>query len=149
VRAEVLHTLAEQRAPGTFDLCRRALRLRSFRDTIRAAALQALGELEDQRGITLARRHAAYGKSRWARDAAMKALASLAQAHPPAAAEIQRLLEGFLEDSSFFARVSAAQALGALGRPQAVAALRRVADSDVDRRIQLSASAALEPGAVP
>jgi HEAT repeat protein len=54
------------------------------------------------------------------------------------------VLEGYLGDPSFFARISAAQALGKLGRSQAVPALQRVARADVDRRIQLSARAALE-----
>jgi aminopeptidase N len=144
VRAEILLTLARARGSGALPLCRRALRVPSFRDAIRAAALEALGELELEQGIKLAMQHARYGSSRWARDAAMKTLAALGRSFPQRARAIQDLLEAALLDRSFFGRMSATEALGRLARPQAVPALRRFERSDVDARLQRAAQMSIQ-----
>jgi len=143
VRAEILRTLARRRADATFALCRRALRLPSYRDCIRAAALEALGLLEDERSIDVVLPWCRYGHSRWARSAAMRALATLGQSFPARARAIEEILIGSLGDRDFFANIDAAEALARLGRPQAVPALRLLARSDVDRRIQRAAEMAL------
>jgi aminopeptidase N len=143
VRAEILRTLSKLRAPDAFQRCRGALRERSWRDRVRVGAFESLAELEDERGIELALQHAERGHGRWERAAAMKALAQLGRSVPTRARSIQDALERYLGDPSFFACIAAAEALGGLGRSQAVAALRRLERSDVDRRIQRAASEAI------
>lgn len=143
VRAEILTTLAAIRAPDAFERCAAALDTSSFRDVIRSAALRAFDVLQDERGIDLAMRYAAYGQSRWTRAAAMSALAGLARTVPHRARRIQEGLEQHLRDRSFWAQLAAAESLGKLGRPAAVEALRRLEKADVDGRLQKAARDAI------
>ena len=142
VRAEILRTLARRRAPDTLALCRRALRTDSHRDSIRTAALEALALLHDEAGIDMALPYARPGHSRWVRAAAMKTLATLGQSFPLHGHAIQDLLTAALREDDFFANLAAAEALGQLRRPDAIAALRALAVADVDRRIQRMADEA-------
>ena len=144
VRAAILGAMARSRAPQAFEFLTRALRLDSFRDVIRAAALRGLGVLEDERGVDVATAHAAAGRSRWCRDAALHALAALGRAHPQRRSAVQETLEAALQDSSFYAVFSGIDALGKLGAGEAVSALRRVEQSDVDGRLQKAAREAIE-----
>ncbi len=136
VRAEILRTLARRRAPVTLALCRRALRTDSHRDSIRAAALEALALLHDEAGIDMALPYARPGHSRWVRAAAMKSLATLGQSFPARGHALQDALAAALRENDFFANLAAAEALGQLRRPEAIPALRALARADVDRRIQ-------------
>lgn len=74
----------------------------------------------------------------------MQTLATLGRIHRAGARQVQDLLEGFLEADSFFAQLSAAKALGTLGRASAAAALQRVIDSDTDGRVAKVARKALD-----
>jgi HEAT repeat protein len=82
----------------------------------------------------------------------LRALAALGRAFPAHARGIEAELTATLREPGFFAVLSAAAALGQLGRPQAVAALRRLEESDVDGRLQRAARdaiAALTQNATP
>jgi aminopeptidase N len=144
VRAEILTTAARVGGAGAFEFVTAGLEVESFRDAIRAAALRALAELEDERGIDVALAWSRYGHGRWTRDAALKSLAALGRQHPRRAHEIQREIELLLRDPSFFAVLAAAEALGQLGRAQAVPALRRLQRADVDGRLQKAAREAID-----
>jgi len=143
VRGEVITALARIAGAGAWDTVQAALREESFRDTVRASALRALVEIQDERGVELARRWARPGGSRWARDAALRTLAALGRAFPTHARSAEEQMTRTLREPSFFAVISAAAALGHLGRPQAIAALRRVEESDVDGRLQRTAREAI------
>jgi aminopeptidase N len=144
VRAEILSAVARIRAPRALDFVARGLAVDSFRDVVRATALRGLAEIEDVRGIELALPWAAPGTSRWARDAAMRALAVLGRLHPAHGRTIQDAIERTLREPYFFAQLSAIGALGSLGRSQALPALRRVETADVDGRLQRAAREASE-----
>ena len=74
----------------------------------------------------------------------MHTLASLARIHRSRARAVQDVLEACLEEESFFAQLSAAKALGKLGRASATAALERVMERDTDGRIRKAARRALD-----
>ena len=136
VRAEIATALSRIGAPGAFEFLVAALGVDAFRDVVRAAALRGFAELEDERGIDVVLPWAGRGHSRFARDAALRTLAVLGRIHPTRGRSIQDVLEAALGGDSFFAALSAAEALGRLGREQAVPALRRLAERDVDGRLQ-------------
>jgi HEAT repeat protein len=144
VRAEILAALSRIGAPDTFEFLVRALDVPSFRDVIRSAALRGLAELEDERGIDKALAWIAPGPSRWARDAAMRSAALLGRLYPARARVVQDALERVLAEGSFFGVLSSVDALGKLGRAQALSALRRVAAADIDGRLQKAAREAAE-----
>ena len=144
VRAEILSAVARIRAPRAFEFLARGLAVDSFRDIVRAAALRGLAEIEDVRGIDLALPWAVPGQSRWARDAAMRALAVLGRLHPAHGRTVQDAIERTLREPLFFAQLSAIGALGSLGRSQALPALRRIETADVDGRLQRAAREAAE-----
>jgi aminopeptidase N len=106
--------------------------------------LRGLGELEDERAIDVVLPWSHPGRSRWTRDYAMRALAALGRSHPPRARVIQDALEAALREESFFTIHAAIDALGKLGRSQAIAALRRVQLADLDGRLQKAAREAIE-----
>jgi aminopeptidase N len=144
VRAQIVQTLVRLRHPKAESLCRAALRLRSHRDNIRAAALAGLAQLEVESGIDLALKHASPGGSRWQREAALLALAKLARVHPSRARAIEDVLESTLDNDGFFAQLAAAKALGVLGRSTATGALQRAMQSDTDGRLRKAARRSLE-----
>lgn len=144
VRAEILTSLSKIGGAEVFEFLLQGLRVESFRDVVRAAALRGLAQLEDGRGIDAALPWSRYGHSRWARDAAMRCLATLARVHTSRARQVQDQLETYLGDASYFAVLSAAEALGKLGRSQAQPALHRLQRSDVDGRLQKAAREAME-----
>src|SRR5262249_44021177 len=81
--------------------------------------------------------------TRWARDAALRALAALGRAIPSRGRAAQEAIEAVLREPSFFAVLSAAEALGKLGRSQALPALRRLHSAEVDARLQKAAHDAI------
>jgi aminopeptidase N len=139
VRAEIAAAVARIAAPGAFEFLVAATRIDSFRDVVRVAALRGLAELEDERGIDAILPWARRGHSRFTRDAALRALAVLGRAFPARGRPVQDVLETALASESFFAVLAAAEALGRLGRVQAAPALRRLAERDVDGRLQRAA----------
>jgi aminopeptidase N len=152
VRAEIASSVARIAATSAFEFLHAALNVNSFRDVIRAAALKGLADLEDERGIDAALPWAARGRSRFTRDAALRALAVLGRAFPARGRAVQDVLETALADDSFFAVLAAAEALGKLGRAPAIPALRRLEQRDVDGRLQRAArdaAAALTETASP
>jgi aminopeptidase N len=136
VRGEIATAVARIGAAGAFEFLCAALRSESFRDVVRAAALRGFAELEDERGIAVVLPWAGRGHSRFARDAALRTLAALGRIHPTHGRAVQDVLEAALAGESFFAALAAAEALGRLGREQAVPALRRLSERDVDGRLQ-------------
>jgi aminopeptidase N len=143
VRAEILTSLSRIRAAGTAEFLVAALRVASFRDVVRAAALRGLGELDDERGLDAVRPWMRHGHERWTRDAAMRTAALLGRAFPSRGRAVQEELEMALREPSYFAVQSAIDALAKLGRPQAVPALRAAQLSDIDARLQKSAREAI------
>jgi aminopeptidase N len=139
VRAEIATAVARIGAAGAFEYLVACLPIDSFRDVIRAAALRGLAELEDERAIDAVLPWAERRHSRFTRDAALRALALLGRAFPGRGRAVQDVLERALDGDSFFATLSAAEALGRLGRTAAIPALRRLEQRDVDGRLQRAA----------
>ncbi len=144
VRAETVTALARVEGAVAWPVLAAALATDAFRDLIRAAALRAIGDLEDERGFEAVLPYAGPGQSRWARDAAFRTLAVLGRAFPARGRKVQDLLEAALRETSFFTVLSAADALGKLGRAPALGALRRLEAAEVDGRLQKAARDAIQ-----
>jgi aminopeptidase N len=119
----------------------------SWRDQIRTAAVAALAELGDERGVAPAVALASYGQPYRSRANAIESLAKLAKNLPDSSSkskdEIRELLVKLTRDPQDRAARSAVSALGELGDPKAVPALQKLADSASSDEIKHRARAAI------
>ncbi len=104
----------------------------SFDDRIRKAAVSALGDLADARGIDAARSLAAYGAPYRSRSTGIEALARIGRANPTLKGDVRRFLEPLLNDPQDKPANSVPGALGRLGDADAIAALQAFADGAAD-----------------
>jgi aminopeptidase N len=97
----------------------------AFRDMLRTAALRALVQLHDEKGIDVAMRMAAYGQPYRTRPRAIEALGDLgATLEKQKRDPICRSLMKLLDDPTQTAQYAAAKALGDLGDDRAESALQ-------------------------
>jgi HEAT repeat protein len=119
----------------------------SFRDLLRTAALRALVQLNDEKGIDPAMAMAAYGQPYRTRPRAIDALGKLGATLEKEKREpICRFLVQLLDDPTESAQYAAAAALGTLGDEQAKPALQAFADGsgpEKDKAVARGALAAL------
>ncbi len=143
VEAEAALALGETRDRRAFDILEGAMRRESHLDSIRAHALGGMAETRDERTIAVAREWSAYGKPPRARVAAIGALAKMARQRDPWRDEIVDYLAPFSDDKEFMVRMRLPAAFEEIGDPRALAPLHRLADRDLDGRIQRRARTAI------
>jgi aminopeptidase N len=110
-------------------LCRRA----SFQDVVATRAIEGLGRCGDERALPLIRDALRPGATWSARRAVVTALAELARG-TGVARTARELIEARLADRDFRVRGEAAAALGRLGLPDAIPAIRAALTAELDGR---------------
>ncbi len=144
VIAAALRSLGARRALGAYRMLTAAVARAPYDGVVASAALGGLGELGDARAFPLLLQKTTYGTPERERNAAVVALALLAKRlHQPdrALAVLEHLV---LKDDLISTRLAAASALGTLGDPRAIPALRRVERSDTQEIVRIQAWTAIQ-----
>ena len=143
VEAEALLALGKTRDERAFAHLTEALGRDSYLEVIRTHAIAGMAELRDERAIDVAREFSAYGRPPRARVAAIGTLARFAALKDNRRAEILDFMTPLAEDREFMVRMRIPSAFAEIGDPRALPALRRLADRDLDGRVQRHASDAI------
>ncbi|HXW83178.1 MAG TPA: M1 family aminopeptidase, partial [Candidatus Binataceae bacterium] len=143
VEAEAALALGRTRDSRAFEQLTRALERDSYREVIRVHALGGMAETRDPRAIDVARGFAAYGKPAQARAAALGTLARMGSIHEPRRTEIIDFLTPLADDRDFVIRSRISGVFEEIGDPRALGPLQRLADRDLDGRIQRRARDAM------
>ncbi|MEE9285638.1 MAG: M1 family aminopeptidase [Dehalococcoidia bacterium] len=130
VEAEAARTLGKTRSANAFEPLVQALDRDSHMEVIRAATMDGLASLRDERGLEVAKGWAQYGKPEMVRGAALVAVAKLGEEKK----ETLEFLADFLRDPALRVRLRAAEALENLGDGKAVPALEAQANRELDGR---------------
>ncbi len=125
VRAAALNSLAKIKAPNAFDVLFVAVKSDSPDDTLRIAALRALGTLGDDRAVPILLEWSALGKPLDSRGAAIGAVASLDKNNH----EITKTLASYLREPYFRVKFPTMFALGRRGDPEAIGPLEDLVKS--------------------
>lgn len=142
VEAELARAAGRTRKPLVLDALVEALGRSSWRDLVRAAALDGLSALRSERVLELAAPHLAPSRGLAARASAAHAVASVRE--PPALKERAReLLEGYLEEVNPYFVPAVLDALVRLGEPAARGPMARLVEQARDGRIVRRAREAL------
>ena len=143
VEAEAVLSLGKTRDERAFAHLTDALGRDSYLEVIRAHALAGMAELRDERAIDVAREYAAYGRPPRARVAALGTLARFAAIKENRRVEILDFMSPLADDREFMVRMRIPSAFSEVGDQRALPALRRLADRDLDGRIQRHANDAI------
>ncbi|HEY2486682.1 MAG TPA: M1 family aminopeptidase [Candidatus Binataceae bacterium] len=143
VEAETALALGKTRDRRAGGILERALQRPSYLDVIRAHALGGIAESRDERALGVGREWSTYGKPPRARVAALGALAKIARQREAWREEIIDYLMPLSDDREFMVRMRLPGALEEIGDSRAIAPLRRLADRELDGRIQRRARAAV------
>lgn len=144
VRAAAVSALGKARAKGAYAAIAAATRRASWNDVERGAALAALGDLGEARGVDLCRKYAAPGWPLAARTGAVESLARLAQRHPDQREEIAAFLVDLLDDPEYHLRRRVAEVCGEIDLPIVREALARARAADVQFGVRRAARLSLE-----
>ena len=118
---------------------------KSWRDQIRTAAVEALGNLGDARGIEPSMKLASYGQPFRSRSTGFEALGKLARGvDEKQRDEIRRFLLPLTRDPQERSARAAINALGAAGDERALDDLRRIADSSAPEELRQAARGAID-----
>jgi aminopeptidase N len=148
VRARALEGLAEGKFEKAYGVLEDALDQESHNDVVRAAALEGFAALGATRAVGLCREWAEYGRPREARQAAVMSLAKLGKRlddegdREEIRDTLTRLLER--EDDFVHTRAAVARALGELGDAEAISALERARQTNLERRYVAAVDEAIE-----
>jgi aminopeptidase N len=122
VEAEAARAVGRLRAPGAFEVLSALLKRDTWNDTVLAAALDGLAELQDARGYALAHKYARYGSPQYARRTAVMAVARLAEVAQKKRDAVE-LLSELLRDRMFRVQMGVFDAAKALGERDLIGAL--------------------------
>jgi aminopeptidase N len=139
VEGEALKALARTRQPGTREIVVAALPREGFNGTVRAMALDGLGEARDAEALPAILERLRYGEPVAARVAATHALGKLAEGKR----ELVERLALLLEDPDFYVRLAACEALAEAKAVAGRAGLERLLKRDPSGRVQRHALEAL------
>ncbi|HVA27933.1 MAG TPA: M1 family aminopeptidase [Candidatus Baltobacteraceae bacterium] len=139
VVAGAFAALGALHAPGVYGRLVAALDRPSFRQTVAAGALEGLAAYGDTAALPLIIAKTAYGTQDQERDAAVAALAELAKRTDKPKVALPTLLDLVAHDPVIDVRIAAANALGVLGDPTAIPALKRVAAGDAQLLVHIAA----------
>jgi aminopeptidase N len=143
VEAEAVLSLGKTRDERAYAYLTEALKRESYLDVIRTHAIAGMAELRDERAIDVARDLSTYGKPARARVAAIGALAKFAALKDSRRVELIDFMAPLADDRDFMMRIRIPSAFAEIGDHRALSALRRLADRDLDGRIQRHANDAI------
>ncbi|HME82921.1 MAG TPA: M1 family aminopeptidase [Candidatus Eremiobacteraceae bacterium] len=135
VEAAAATSIGKTKSPKAFELLRKSLAKDSFNDVVRAAALAGFAALGDERAVPIALDWTKYGRSTFARRAAVSALARLGERRQ----DVVDAIIGLLDDKQLRVRLAAADALGAMNAVRALPELDRLSGLEVDGRLRSKA----------
>ncbi len=144
VEAAASTALGQQRA--TDDVVNTLLanaKKESHRDQIRVAAVEALANLGDERGLDAAIELAAYGQPFRSRPSGIDAMAKLAKDAGTRDRAVPVLIE-LLNDEQDRSASAATRALGEIGDAKALPALQRLVDSAVSEDVKTRTRSAID-----
>ena len=139
VEGEALKALAKTRQPGSREKVIAALPRVGFNATVRALALDGLGESRDAEALPAILERIVYGEPVAARVAATHALGRLAEGRREV---VDRLVQ-LLEDPDFYVRLAACEALAEANAGEGRAGLERLLKRDPSGRVQRAALEAM------
>ncbi|MHC4303103.1 MAG: M1 family aminopeptidase [Planctomycetota bacterium] len=135
-RVAAIEALAHHGAAQHADLIAELVDAPSQHDQIRRAALLALADLDDPRGLDLGIQYSAYGYMDRARPAAIKAVGKLAHHDPDRAVEY---LIALLDDPERRTVAAAGDALAETGDDRALEPLRAISEAHPNPRLRRQA----------
>jgi aminopeptidase N len=133
VEAEAASSLGRTRSPLALQLLPTVAARRSFQDMVRARAIEGLGATSNERAVALVKAEWRPGSPFQSRRAVVMALAELG-AGTAAAREAREFIENGLLDHDFRVRGESAAALARLGQGEAIPAIERAVDAELDGR---------------
>jgi aminopeptidase N len=137
VEAEACLALGKTRAPRAGELLRAAAQRESFTDVIRQHAYRGLAEARDDSALALLVDGMRWGRPTQGRRAAAGASAVLVRGRRDREArDVRERLELLLLDRDFRVQAAAIEALGVIGDADAIPALRRMIDRELDGRLR-------------
>lgn len=140
-RVAAIRGLAAHEAKQYADLLTELVHFESQHDQVRNAALDALAELDDERGLKLAMDYARYGNLDRSRPSAIEVVGKLAHYDEDAAADY---LIDLLDDPEPRSQGSAMAALADMGEKRAEPLLEAIAESDPNPQMRDRAERYLE-----
>jgi len=137
VEAEAALALGKTRTPRAPELLRQAATRESFTDVIRQHAYRGLAEARDDSAVGLLLDGTRWGRVTQGRRAAIGALAQLMRGRRDREArDVRERIEILLGDRDFRVQAAAIEALGVIGDPAAIGALRRMVERELDGRLR-------------
>jgi aminopeptidase N len=137
VEAEACLSLGKTRTPRAGAVLREAATREAFTDVIRQHAYRGLAEARDDGAIGLLLDGAAWGRITQGRRGAVNALGQLMRGRRDREQrDVRERLEELLRDKDFRVQAAAVEALGVIGDPAAVGALRRMTEQELDGRLR-------------
>ncbi|MFT3698226.1 MAG: M1 family aminopeptidase [Kofleriaceae bacterium] len=137
VEAEACLALGKTRTGRAGELLRKAAGRESFTDVIRQHAYRGLAEARDDSAVGLLADGVRWGHPTQGRRAAAGALALLMRGRRDRESrDVREKLEHLLQDRDFRVQAAAIEALGTLGDPAAIGALRRLVERELDGRLR-------------
>lgn len=149
-KAEALVSLGKTKDKKVYNWILEGLKYDSHNDVIRASVFEALAQLDDSKGIGLAKEYSAYGKPLPVRSSAIWALGKLAKKKESVTAsktyskeETREFLENLLWDPLFNTKRAVVGALGDLGDPEAIVELEKFIERELQYRLKSDARRAI------
>lgn len=133
VVAAAAKIIGKNGGPRAFNLLAETLNRDSYRETVRAGAIEGLKELKDARALPLVMKWAEYGSPRRLREAAINALSALGKGN----AEVTQFLVALLEDPTYTVRRSTIEVMKDLKDFKTVEPLGRRLMAEPDGRLRL------------
>ena len=140
VEATATSSIGKTKSSKSFELLRKALGKDSFNDVVRSGALAGFAALGDERAIPILLEWTTYGRSGFARRAAVHGLAKLGERRK----DVTEALIALLRDKQLRVCLAAVDALGRMNAVDALTELDRVAGSEVEGRLRSMAMEAAQ-----
>ncbi len=137
VEAEACLSLGKTRTSRAGAVLRVAATREAFSDVIRQHAYRGLAEARDDGAIPLLLDGARWGRIAQGRRGAINALGQLVRGRRDREQrDVRERIEELLRDKDFRVQAAAIEALGVIGDPAAVGALRRMTEHELDGRLR-------------
>ncbi len=150
-KAEALVSLGKTKNKKVYNWILEGLKYDSHNDVIRASVFDGLVQLDEPKGIGLAKEYAVYGKPQPVRNSAISALGKLGKGKESVTAsktytktEIREFLENFLWEPLFDTKRAVVNALGELGDPEAIPELEKFIERELQARLRGDARLAIK-----
>lgn len=150
-KAEALVALGKTKNKKVYNWILEGLKYDSHNDVIRASVFDGLVQLDEPKGIGLAKEYAVYGKPQPVRNSAISALGKLGKGKESVTAsktykreEIREFLENLLWEPIFDTKRAVVNALGELSDPDAIPELEKFIERELQARLKGDARLAIK-----